>query len=322
MTRHDMRRTQRELSKQGTEYGNIVALTCSSLVNAGRASAEQPKRFYKFALTDPVDQPFATFQYFYRTWDQLEYLGVLGDETRVAEGDDLPVIEPYEDSVRDEVTRNVSRASDKDTDDIWYECSDGAAEATRTTACNSSPVRGASTRPGSPLKKSQLADSGAPHCSAGVSEQPRAYVPRGAPVATKKAPGEQLEQQTGQRRSGTCTPTQLYRLSVPPSIKLVAPRQDSRSLPSVPHKFDSPSSTSYRPHPAYPVEEWRVQTPSPVRSTRDGISTPPLERKKGQGSRATSFMSAISSSWKHRAPWSSGSHGGVDGQDKGRSISR
>jgi hypothetical protein len=248
---------------------------------------------------------------------------VLRDETRgVDEGDDLPVIEPYEDSVRNEETRNVSRASDKDTDDIWYECSDGAAEATRTTARLSSPNKSTSTRSDSPLKKVQLAVSRGPHRSTGVSEQPRAYVPRGANVAAKKPSCGQMEQETGQHQSGIRTPAQSYRLSVPPSIKLVAPQQDSRPLPSVPHKSDFSSSTSYRPHPAYPVEAWRVRTPSPVRSTRDGISTPPLERNKGQGSRATSFMSAISSSWKHHAPWSSGSHGGVGGQDKGRSISR
>jgi hypothetical protein len=37
------------------------------LVNAGLAKGESPKRFYEFALIDPVDQPFATFKYYYRT---------------------------------------------------------------------------------------------------------------------------------------------------------------------------------------------------------------------------------------------------------------
>ncbi|KAK4693180.1 hypothetical protein P7C71_g4170, partial [Lecanoromycetidae sp. Uapishka_2] len=39
-----------------------------SLVNAGFLPGRSPKRFYKYALLDPLDQPFATFRYYYRTW--------------------------------------------------------------------------------------------------------------------------------------------------------------------------------------------------------------------------------------------------------------
>jgi hypothetical protein len=259
-----------------------------------------------------VDKPFATFKYLYRTWEQLQDLGVLGNETQgFAKEDDLPVIEPCEDSVQGEEARNISRASDKDTDEVFYECSDGVSEANRAASCLSNPARSASTRSGSPLPKGKLA----------VSEQPRTYIPRGAPAATKEASGEQANKQTRQRHSGMRTPPQFYRLSVPPSVKLEPPQQTSRPLPSVPQKLDSSSSTSYHPHPAYPVEEWKVCTPSPVRSTREGISTPPLERRKGQGFRAASFMSAISATWKQRGAWSSGTNGGTDDQGGSRSVS-
>ncbi|KAF2502703.1 hypothetical protein BU16DRAFT_554749 [Lophium mytilinum] len=46
------------------------------LVDAGISKMFSPKRFYKFALIDPVDKPFATFKYHYRTMDQLRELGL------------------------------------------------------------------------------------------------------------------------------------------------------------------------------------------------------------------------------------------------------
>ncbi|CAO2653332.1 Nn.00g027430.m01.CDS01 [Neocucurbitaria sp. VM-36] len=72
-----------------------------NLVNAGRAGAKHPKRFYKFSLIDPVDQPFATFRYYYRTWDQLQNLGLLDEEWNgdAGEDNDLSIIEPNEASV-------------------------------------------------------------------------------------------------------------------------------------------------------------------------------------------------------------------------------
>ena len=39
-----------------------------SLVNAGFLPPEHPRRYYKYALLDPLDQPFATFHYYYRNW--------------------------------------------------------------------------------------------------------------------------------------------------------------------------------------------------------------------------------------------------------------
>jgi hypothetical protein len=194
----------------------------NSLVNAGRASSGQPKRFYKFALTDPVDQPFATFKYYYRTWEQLQSLGMLDDEDESGAGEDnMSVIEPCGDS-----------------------------------------------------------NSGAESQRSSTPEQRRICMP---------------------------TPRHPHRLSVPPSITLDPPSQNSRPLPTAPHKSDVTSSTAYRPHGAYAVDEWRVRTPSPVKSVREGITTPPMEKRK-DGLRASSFMSALTSTWKRRGTPSAESH--------------
>ncbi|KAI9817643.1 MAG: hypothetical protein M1832_004647 [Thelocarpon impressellum] len=47
-----------------------------SLIPSGLAPDTAPKRYYKYALIDPLDAPFATFRYLYRSWEKLESLGV------------------------------------------------------------------------------------------------------------------------------------------------------------------------------------------------------------------------------------------------------
>jgi hypothetical protein len=68
------------------------------LVPAGRAGPELPKRFYEFALIDPVDRPFAEFRFYYRSWEQLDEMGVLYMDNigQMGEENALPVIEPNE----------------------------------------------------------------------------------------------------------------------------------------------------------------------------------------------------------------------------------
>jgi hypothetical protein len=105
-----------------------------------------------------------------------------------------------------------------------------------------------------------------------------------------------LEQ--GKRQSRARTPSQFYRLSVPQSLKLDPPNPSIRNLPPIPQKKDSFSSTGYRPHPAYPAEDWIERTPSPVKSIRDGISTPPLFRRRGFT--AMSLINVVASAWKRR----------------------
>jgi hypothetical protein len=94
------------------------------------------------------------------------------------------------------------------------------------------------------------------------------------------------------------TPRELYRrLSVPPSCILDPPKAFARPLPTIPQK-GSLTDTSYQPHPVYPVDEWEVRTPSPVKSVRDGISTPPLCRRRGFT--PTALLNVITTSWKRR----------------------
>ena len=47
------------------------------MVNSGILHKNHPQRFYRYDLLDPLDQPFSTFRYYYRTWEQLETLGVI-----------------------------------------------------------------------------------------------------------------------------------------------------------------------------------------------------------------------------------------------------
>ncbi|KAL8937059.1 MAG: hypothetical protein Q9211_003880 [Gyalolechia sp. 1 TL-2023] len=47
-----------------------------SMLNAGMLPEDHPQRYYTFSLLDPLDLPFATFRWCYRTWAQLEALGV------------------------------------------------------------------------------------------------------------------------------------------------------------------------------------------------------------------------------------------------------
>ncbi len=54
-------------------YVNEKLTIDNSLVNAGLLPARHPRRYYKYALLDPLDHPFATFRYYYRSWGELGY---------------------------------------------------------------------------------------------------------------------------------------------------------------------------------------------------------------------------------------------------------
>jgi hypothetical protein len=194
-------------------------------VEAGCASSEQPKRFYNFALIDPVDQPFATFKYFYRTWEQLRDLGPLSDGRQSAgEENDMSVIEPDEESIAGDEARGAARASDRETEDVVHDCGDGAVD-------------------------------------------PRAH---DAPIADSE-----------QKRWS--------------SIRCVAGQaQTVRPLPATPRQL-----------------------------TRNGIATPPLEKRKGQGLRAASLLNVISSTWTRLGtrPAGTDSHGGAGSRSGARSVS-
>ncbi|KAL8763150.1 MAG: hypothetical protein Q9194_007413 [Teloschistes cf. exilis] len=46
------------------------------IFNAGALFDDHPQRYYTYSLLDPLDKPFATFRWYYRTWAQLESLGI------------------------------------------------------------------------------------------------------------------------------------------------------------------------------------------------------------------------------------------------------
>ncbi|KAL8854847.1 MAG: hypothetical protein Q9221_000353 [Calogaya cf. arnoldii] len=46
------------------------------MADAGLLPDDHPYRYYTYSLVDPLDMPYATFRWYYRTWAQLEALGV------------------------------------------------------------------------------------------------------------------------------------------------------------------------------------------------------------------------------------------------------
>ncbi|KAI4915254.1 hypothetical protein J4E85_010378 [Alternaria conjuncta] len=300
---HGRKRVERQAEEyKQTEHAKTE--TGIGLVNAGPAGPQHPKRFYKFALIDPVDQPFATFRYYCRSWDQLRDLGLLDQNRGVAgEENDLPVIEPNEGGGTDEAIEGIraSSAMSRDSEDVFQDCKENfdgrAASATGIrgqTRSSSSPTRStfAGRRTPSTHRASLRLVSD--------TEQPRAYIPRGAPGPKADLPVEHVGENAQQRHGIVRTPTPFYRLSIPPSIRLGPPEPASRPLPTLPIKNDFETSTSYHPHPAYPLDDWTVRTPSPVKSVRDGISTPPPFKRREQGRSASALMSVIASAWKRR----------------------
>ncbi|KAF1843124.1 uncharacterized protein K460DRAFT_418247 [Cucurbitaria berberidis CBS 394.84] len=312
---HGRKRIERELEEykktQHAKKGKGV-----DLVNAGRAGPYQPKRFYKFALIDPVDQPFATFRYYYRTWTQIRELGLLDEECNGAgEENDLSVIEPNEASYRGVEEDRRSHVSSRDFDEGFRDCNNGAGGEecsgdghgdNRTDVSKWSPSR--------PLT---------PGCRASdTSEQPYTYVPRGAPDSKTNAIDELLNHQAHQRISCAHTPPRFYRLSVPPSVKLDPPELASRRLPPIPRKSESSSSIAYRPHPAYPdpVGDWTIPTPSPVKPLRDCVSTPPMKPHKDHGRFASSWINIMSSTWKRCGTQGSGGSNDTNSREGARSV--
>jgi hypothetical protein len=287
-----IRGTQGELAGLGECIPQGVGRDCinhRSLVNAGRAGPEQPKRFYKFALIDPVDQPFATFRYHYRTWDQLRELGLLDHGYYAeSEGNDLSVIEPGDSSpIRDDGRDGVEpdNTIHHAPEDTFESDGDGISVHDWVTQPGVLKPEDANKRTSTSFERGIDSDTKSSHRD---SISSGTYVPRGAPSEVLTGSPQSL------RRRGRL---ETYRLSMPPSIKFDAPQTNSRPLP-LPQKNDFTSSTAYRPHPAYPVEEWTVRTPSPIRSSRDDITTPPPESRRGLGISGAGLMSGLLSTWK------------------------
>lgn len=277
------------------------------LVNAGRAGAEQPKRFYRFQLIDPVDQPFATFRYYCRSWEQLRNTGLLIHEYHAESEGEVDVIEPGEDD-----TQVDGKEGGSDSGEVVC----GELDHTFQTGDDGMSVRDWSE--GRQQREDICKQASAPALnptSLSRSSSNReiiasgSYIPRGAP-ASEVSTGSPPSLRRRSRKD-------MHRLSVPPSIRLDAP-DPTHGLHPVPQKSDI-SVTAYRPHPAYPIEEWTVRTPSPVRSVREGITTPPLS-KRGLSGVGAGLMGVIQSTWKRSVSAAQATRKGGVGEEK-RSVS-
>lgn len=250
-----------------------------------------------------MDQPFATFRYFYRTRDQLRDLGVLRPSPNsVEEENDLPVIEPHDGSTssliaeRDRCTsvniklQNGSKNYKRDSTGSKKSITVSKRERSRATF---RPIRRISAKP----RRLCLMK--------GLKGQARAHVPHNAPkVKTEMLGGqfiEMFDEQASQEDSFVCIPPKSHRLSIPPSIKLEPTEMTVRPLPSPPRKESPQSPTAYSPHPVDPMNNWIACTPSPIKAFREEFDTPSPGKRAGRCRTAFSLMGMISSVWKHRS---------------------
>ncbi|KAA6408016.1 MAG: hypothetical protein FRX48_08367 [Lasallia pustulata] len=65
--------------EQQQNSGGII-----NFANAGLVPHKHPRRYYSYSLLDPLDQPFATFRWYYRTWEELGSIGVISPEPSTA----------------------------------------------------------------------------------------------------------------------------------------------------------------------------------------------------------------------------------------------
>ncbi|PSN67647.1 hypothetical protein BS50DRAFT_550590 [Corynespora cassiicola Philippines] len=224
---------RRRAPRQSDEYANSEHAKderAISLMNAGRAGADHPKRFYRFALIDPLDQPFATFRYYYRTWDQVEYLGLQKVDEQLGEDTELSIIEPY---LADESVEG-----------------EGAQDQ---------------------------ADEGS-----GAGLEPPTYIPQG---------DSGMEPLAGDPWS---TPSSLERPPLDPP---------SRPPPSISRIHYTPAESEDTIDLAHRPEDWSIETPSPIQSLRQEISTPPPGAKRRLA--AASLFGMIKKSLKRRGASSS-----------------
>lgn len=252
-----------------------------------------------------MDQPFATFRYYYRTWDQLQDLGFHEHcWHQTGEEDDLSVIEPYDGRIEElfgdkgSITkvlhlksRNCTDVAAKD-NDLTEEGSAHADDNKETgksshdTLQNTEPSR--ARRPPTPAASSRLAST--------ATDQ-WAYIPSGAPRTGDS--DRQGDEQMRKRDTSTRALVKSADLTASPAVKFDAPSMVARPLSRASHDGLFSSTTAYQPHPVHPVDTWTVRTLSPVKSVRGGISTPPLT-KVPQARTGSSLMTLLTSTWRRR----------------------
>lgn len=211
------------------------------------------------------------------------------------EENDLPVIEPEDDTQQESRSSVNSGLKNPKRDEIP---SLPPAADLHAKKSNTVSKRQKATVTSRPTRRIPVKVRRPSSCTRAAKWQPRAYTPHGAPRVKAELLSERFNEQASQQDSFVSKPPWSYRLSVPPSIKLEPPEPTLRPLPSPPRKNSSESSTAYHPHPAYPKEDWTWSTHSPVRAVRDEMTSSP-GKSAGRG-RVASWMSVISSAWKHR----------------------
>ncbi|KAI9737483.1 MAG: hypothetical protein M1834_009638 [Cirrosporium novae-zelandiae] len=176
------KRTRGEATKFLESEVSMVQDSNINLMPAGMLERHQPQRFYRYALLDPIDQPFAIFRYCYRTWEQLETLGIRPDYASSTASIRAMLPPQSEHSKFNIETASTSSNSSQHTSNFQtyssstptgsfpYGSSDGLFTASTTSLALTLPPDVAHARRGSPIKKSikrspaiyKLADE---HCS-------------------------------------------------------------------------------------------------------------------------------------------------------------
>lgn len=238
--------------------------------------------------------------------EQIKELGLLHQHANtIGEECDLSVIEP---SVAEQETTTESYLS-KEMEEVSEDSSPGAVRESRAESPSSGHSDDRSTHDSWVTAAVDIDAVETKRPSTGCSirdsdnaDQPKAYIPRGAPSSDSGIPSAESNQGAQSRDSFANTSPRFYRLSIPPAVKFSPPkfRRSSRALPTIPQKQEALTCTSYRPQPPYPIEHWTTRTPSPVKSIRESITGSPTLDRRTQGRSAASLVNMITSSWKRR----------------------
>ncbi|KAF2092054.1 hypothetical protein K490DRAFT_53209 [Saccharata proteae CBS 121410] len=233
------------------------------LANMGLMKEEHPKRFYKFALLDPVDEPHAVFKFYYRTlgispilvYQQLIELGLVESEPFYDESDS-------EISIPDAASNYMS-----DSDSFVSSPENSPAESSSVEEDadedDADETQSQSTLDGYYTAESAASDNDSDDSDdTAIAAPSAASEPSPASRASSASPG--LMNRTN---------AMFKRLSFPPSTRLQPSREGTRSA----------SPKKLRPLPPVPTEDeeqsrhmqWLRRSPSPIkRSSKKDLDAP------------------------------------------------